>query len=112
MTKQADTAVKTRLKVNDTVVVIAGADRGKRGKILFVDKKSGRVIVEGINKRKKYVRATQENPNGGMITREFPIHISNVMMWDDKSKKGTRIGITLKGQDKVRVSRKSGKSLD
>jgi len=103
---------KTKLKVNDNVVVISGADRGKRGKVLKIDQASNKVIVEGINKKTKYLRATQENPQGGMINIEFPINISNVMYFCDKSKKPTRIGIEISDNSKTRISKKSGKSID
>ncbi len=103
---------KTKLKVNDNVVVVSGADRGKRGKILKIDANSSRVIVEGINKKTKYLRATQENPQGGMVNIEFPIHISNVMLFCEKSKKPTRVGIEITDKSKNRISKKSGKSID
>ncbi len=104
--------VKTRLKNEDPVVVVTGSDRGRRGKILKLDRKRGRVIVEGVNKRKKYLRASQENPKGGALTIEFPIDISNVMYFCDKCKKGVPIGIEFKDKNKTRVCRKCGKSLD
>ncbi len=104
--------VKTRLKVNDNVVVTAGADRGRRGKILKIGKKAGRVIVEGINKRNKRLKATQENPKGSVLNIEFPINISNVMVFCDKCKKGVRIGVLVKDGKKNRVCKKCGKNLD
>jgi large subunit ribosomal protein L24 len=104
--------IKTRLKKNDNVVVIAGADRGKRGKILFIDSKKGRVIVEGVNKKKKFVRPSQENPKGGIITLEFPINLSNIMLFCDKCKKGVRVSVDTKGKNKVRVCRTCGKTYD
>ena len=105
-------SVKTKLKVNDNVVVVSGTERGKRGKILKVNKEKGRVIVEGVNKRNKFVRASQENPKGGMINIEFPIALSNIMIFCDKCKKPSRIGVEIKDDMKVRVCRKCGKSLD
>ncbi len=103
---------KTKLKVNDNVVVVSGADRGKRGKILKIDRINNKVIVEGINKKVKYLRASQENPKGGMVNIEFPVDISNVMFFCDKTKKPTRIGIDLGEKAKARISKKSGKSID
>ncbi|MBW2998729.1 50S ribosomal protein L24, partial [Candidatus Woesearchaeota archaeon] len=100
------------LKVEDNVVIIAGSERGKRGKILNIDRNKGRVIVEGINKRNKFIRATQENPKGGAVTLEFPINLTNVMIFCDKCKKPVRIGIELKDNGKSRVCNKCGKSLD
>ena len=70
---------KSTVKKNDIVVVIAGADKGKSGKVLRVDRKAGRVYVEGINIQKKTMRRTQEKPQGGIMDVEGPIDISNVM---------------------------------
>ncbi len=102
----------TRLKVNDNVVVVSGADRGRRGKVLKVGVKNSRVIVEGINKRNKHLKPGPEQPKGGMVNVEFPIDISNVMIFCDKCKKGVRIGIQFKDKARVRVCRKCGKNLD
>lgn len=102
----------TKLKKNDNVVVMSGADRGKKGKILFVDVSKGRVVVEGINKKKKFVRPSQENPKGGVISLEYPVNISNVLIFCDKCKKGVRIGMEIKDSGKNRVCKKCGKSLD
>jgi len=105
--------VRTKLKKNDNVVVISGGDKGKKGKILLVDLKKGRIIVEGINKKTKHMRATQENPKGGVIKIERPMEISNVMYFCDKCKKGVRLGAQIKDdKSKVRVCRECGKSLD
>ncbi len=104
--------VKSNLKKNDNVMVISGADRGKRGKILYVDRKLGKVVVEGINKKKKFVRPSQENPKGGTITLEYPIHLSNAMIFCDKCKKAVRIGSKQKDGNKIRVCTKCGKSFD
>ena len=71
--------MKARVKKNDLVVVLGGNDRGKRGKMLSVDPKAERVIVEGVRMMKKAARKTQDRPQGGFIEREAPIHISNVM---------------------------------
>jgi len=105
--------MKTKLKTNDQVVVISGADRGKRGKILAVSAKNDKVIVEGVNKKNKYIKATQENPKGGMITREYPVNLSNVMYFCDKCKKGVRVQKVISdGKDKGRTCNKCGKSID
>jgi large subunit ribosomal protein L24 len=71
---------KFKLKRDDSVVVIAGAEKGKTGRVLNVDRDNGRVLVEGVNRRKKTVRRSQDNPQGGIIERESPVHISNVML--------------------------------
>lgn len=104
--------LSTRLKVNDSVVVTTGADRGRRGKILKIGSKNGRIVVEGVNKRNKFLKASQENPKGGSVSIEFPINISNVMIFCDKCKKGVRIGAEFKDSKKIRICRKCGKSLD
>lgn len=103
--------IKTNLKLNDNVVVVSGSDKGRRGKVLFIDKVKGKIVVEGVNKRNKFVRRTQENPKGGMINREFPIQISNVMIFCEKCKKGVRVSKEIKGEVKTRVCAKCGKSL-
>lgn len=98
---------KIKLKKDDEVIIIAGnrEDKGKKGKILSIDKKKDRIYVSGINKKKKFIRPTQENPQGGVIEIESSIHISNVMLFDPKSKKGVRIGIEVKGDTKDRIFR-------
>lgn len=104
--------ISTKLKINDNVVIMGGSDRGKRGKVLKLDRTKARIIVEGVNKRSKFLKPSQENPKGGVVTLEFPIHISNVMYFCDKCKKGVRVGIELKDKTKARVCRSCGKSLD
>lgn len=97
---------KVKLQKDDEVIVIAGADKGKRGKILSIDRKKDRVYVSGVNRRKKFVRPTQENPQGGVVEVEGPIHISNVMLYDPKKKKGVRVGIEVDQRGrKERVAR-------
>ncbi len=112
MNNNSSDKCSTSLKKNDSVVVMNGAFKGKRGKVLKIIKDSGRIVVEGINKRNKYIRPSQEHPQGGMINIEFPIHISNVMCFCDKCKKGVRIGVEVKEKSKSRVCSKCGKSLD
>jgi large subunit ribosomal protein L24 len=81
-----------KIKKNDLVVVIAGNDRGKRGKVLKVFPEKQRIIVEGVNFVKRHQRPTQKQPQGGIMTREGGIHVSNVMLLDPKSGKPTRVG--------------------
>lgn len=100
-----------KLHKDDEVIVIAGKDKGRKGKILALDKKRDRVFIEGVNKRKRYVRPTQENPQGGQIEIEFPVHISNVMFFDSKKKKGVRIGSSEVKGKKVRVTRPEGREI-
>ena len=103
---------KIRLKKNDNVVVITGSERGSRGKILYVNRNLGKVVVEGINKKKKFVRASQENPKGGIISLECPVHISNIMYFCEKCKKGVRIGMKETDTKQIRICKKCGKSFD
>ena len=102
----------TRLKKGDSVVVIAGVDRGKTGRILRVETKSGRVIVEGVNLKWKHVRKSQNNPQGGRTQREHPLPISNVAFRDGASGKGVRLGARLENGRKVRFMRPSGKTVE
>ena len=104
-------SVKTKFKVNDNILVVSGSDKGKRGKLLFIDRKNHRVVVEGINKKKKHMKPSQENPKGGIINIERPINISNVMYFCDKCKKGIRIAIDVSGDNKIRKCNKCGKGL-
>jgi len=99
---------KIKLKKDDEVIVISGSreDKGKKGKILSIDKKRDRVYVSGINKKKKFVRPTQENPQGGEIEIERPIHISNVMFFDSKLKKGVRLGTDKDKKERVTRGKK------
>ena len=101
-----------RIKKNDQVIVIAGKDKGKTGKVLHVYPKNNRALVERINLSKKAQRRSQDNPTGGFVEIEIPIHMSNIMLIDKKTNKRTRIGISqLKDGSKIRVSRKSGESI-
>ena len=99
-------------KVGDKVVVIAGKDKGKEGTILQTLKNENKVIVEGINVIKKHMKPNGQQ-NGEIIEKEAPIHASNVMILDPKTKKGTRIGHTVdKNGKKIRVCKKSNTNLD
>ncbi len=101
-----------KIKQGDKVIVIAGKDKGKEGTVTKTLKNDNKVIVEGVNIVKKHIK-----PNGGENGRiaevEAPIHVSNVMMLDPKTKKGTKIGYTTnKDGKKIRMSRKSNEKLD
>lgn len=99
-------------KTGDKVIVIAGASKGKTGKIIKILAKQSRVIVEGVNMVKKHQKPTQNNQTGGIIEREAPIHISNIMMVDSKTGKPTKIKIEIdKKGNKVRVSKKSNEKI-
>ena len=98
-------------KKGDKVNVIAGKDKGKNGKILYVLK--DKVVVEGINIVKRHQKPTAQNQTGGIVEREHPIHISNIMMADPKTGKSTRIGHEIdKNGKKVRISKKSNEKID
>ncbi len=100
------------LKVGDKVVVISGASKGSEGKIVKTFPKENRVIVEGVNLVKKH-RKGNGNETGGILEIEAPIHASNVMIIDPKTKKRTRIGHSIdKNNKKIRISKKSNESLD
>ena len=103
-----------KIKSGDRVVVIAGKDRGKTGKVLRVDRAKQRVYVEGLNIVKRHQRPTQLNPNAeaGVVEREGPIHISNVMLLDPQDNKPTRVAISREDGKRFRVARKTGKKLD
>ena len=99
-------------KTGDKVVVIAGKDKGKEGKILKTLAKENKVVVENVNVVKKHQKGNGQVP-GGIIDMEAPIHASNVMILDPKTKKPTRIGHTIdKNGKKIRVTKKSNSSLD
>ncbi|MCB1174402.1 MAG: 50S ribosomal protein L24 [Leptospiraceae bacterium] len=97
-----------KLRVDDEVIVIAGKEKGKRGTIMFIDRKSDKVIVQGVNRVTRFQRPTQDNPQGGQIDVEMPLHISNIMYYDAKLKKGVRVGYDQKDGRKVRVERGAG----
>jgi large subunit ribosomal protein L24 len=100
------------IRLNDTVEVIAGDDRGQRGKVLAVDVEAGKVVVEGVNRVYKHVRRSQKNPQGGRLSKEMPIPISNVMLVDPQSNKRTRVGYRyLADGTKERYAKRSGATL-
>lgn len=100
-----------RIKKGDTVMVIAGADKGKTGKVLRILADDSRVIVEGVNRVWKHVKPSQRNPQGGRIQKDNPLHISNVMPVDPTSGKATRVRYEVREGKKHRVAVKSGTSL-
>lgn len=101
-----------KIRVGDKVEVIAGKDKGKQGEVLQTLPKENRVIVEGVNMVTKHIKPSQQDPEGGIITREAPIHISNVAYYDEKAKSTSKIGFTFVDGRKVRVSKKSGNTID
>lgn len=102
---------KIHIKKDDNVIVIAGADKGKTGKVLKVLVKENRAIVEGVNMVSKSTKPSAKSPQGGIIKQEAPIHISNISLIDPKSGKATRIGIKRDGKKVVRIAKKSGEEI-
>jgi large subunit ribosomal protein L24 len=101
-----------RIRRGDTVVVISGKEKGKRGEVERVEPKKERVVVTGVNVRTRHARPSQQNQEG-LFTFEAPIHVSNVMIVDPDSGEPTRIGYRFTDSgEKVRVSKKSGKDID
>ncbi|MBD8070941.1 50S ribosomal protein L24 [Bacillus sp. PS06] len=100
------------VKKGDKVQVISGKDKGKQGVILEAFPKKDRVLVEGVNIVKKHSKPSQDNPQGGIITKEAAIHVSNVMPLDPKSGQPTRVGYEVVNGKKVRIAKKSGETLD
>ena len=107
-----------KIRRDDTVEVISGKDKGKSGKVLRVEPKKNRVFVEGMNIQKRHQRprsirdAQRAEAVGGVIEKEGPIHISNVMLVDPKTNKPTRVGIKREGGRRTRVAKKSGETFD
>ena len=104
---------KLHVKKDDTVIVISGKDKGKKGRVIAAYPRENRVLVEGVNMIKKHAKPSQANPQGGIIEQEAPVHVSNVMHVDPKSGGVTRIGFkVLDNGKKVRVAKKSGEVID
>ena len=99
-----------KIKKGDTVKVIAGKDKDKEGKVIAVNKKDGKVLVEGVNMLTKHTKPSVANQNGGIIHQEGPIDISNVM-YVHKGK-ATRVGFKMDGDKKVRVAKSTGEVID
>ena len=101
-----------KLKLNDKVVVISGSSKGKEGKVIKTLRDENKVIVEGVNIIKKHKKGNGQE-TGGILEMEAPIHASNVMIIDPKTKKSTRIGYTIdKNNKKIRISKKSNEKID
>lgn len=104
---------KMHVKTGDKVVVIAGKDKTKTGRILKVFPKEGRVLVEGVNIVKRHTKPNMANQDGGIIEKEAPIHVSNVAIADPKTGEATRVGMkVLEDGKKVRYAKKSGETLE
>jgi len=107
----------TRIRKGDLVVVVAGDDKGtaehpKLGKVLSVDEVKHRVLVEGVNLVRRHQKARKQGVQSGIIEKEAPIHLSNVMLWDAKARRGSRIGMReLADGSRERVSKASGEVI-
>lgn len=107
-----------KIHKNDNVMIIAGNDKGKSGKVLKVFPSKSRIIVEGINIRKRHTKPNQKNPQGGILEKEASIHVSNVLLIDPKSNEPTRLGTQIildektKKKRRIRVSRVSGEMIE
>ncbi|TVR14210.1 MAG: 50S ribosomal protein L24 [Balneolaceae bacterium] len=116
MSRKYNTQKKLHVKKGDNVLVIAGNDKGQRGRVLMVNPKKERVLVEGINMKTHHEKPTQENPQGGRLKREASVHISNVMVIDPTTDEPSRIGrkrIEEEGGGRwVRYAKNSGEIID
>ena len=103
---------KLHIKKGDTVYVLAGEDKGRKGRVLSVDADKSRAVVEGINIVSKSTKPSAKHPQGGIIKMEAPINISNLALLDPKSGKPTRVGIRIgENGEKVRYAKKSGEEI-
>ena len=104
--------IKLHIKKGDNVIVLAGDDKGKTGKVLNVDREKMRATVEGVNIVTKSTKPSAKNPQGGFVKVEAPIHISNLSLIDPKTKKATRIAIKVNADGKkVRIAKSSGEEI-
>jgi large subunit ribosomal protein L24 len=102
---------KLKIKSGDTVKVIAGDHKGSEGKVVRVIREDNKAIVEGVNMVSKHSKPSAKNPQGGIVKKEAPIHISNLSLLDPKSKEITKVGFKVEGDKKVRFSKKSNQVL-
>ena len=103
--------IKLKIKSGDVVRVIAGDHKGAEGKIVRVIRDKNKAIVEGINMVSKHTKPSAKNPQGGIVKKEAPIHVSNLSLIDPKSKEATKVGFKQEGDKKVRFSKKSNQVL-
>jgi large subunit ribosomal protein L24 len=103
---------KLHIKKGDTVMIITGESKGQKGRVLAVDREKNKVIVEGVNMVSKHTKPNAKAPQGGIIKKEAPVHISNLMLVDPSTGKPTRVGRKLNDSNKlVRYSKKSGEEI-
>jgi len=103
--------IKLKIKSGDTVRVIAGDHKGSEGKILRVLREKNKAIVEGVNMVSKHTKPSAKSPQGGIVKKEAPIHISNIALVDLKTKETTKTGVRKEGDKNVRFSKKSNQVL-
>ncbi len=101
-----------KIKKGDSVVVLAGKDKGRKGQVTKVFPTENRVLVAGVNVVQRHTRPSQTNPQGGIVNKEAPIHVSNVACVDPKSGEATRVGFRVDGDKKVRFAKKSGEVIN
>ncbi len=101
-----------KIKKGDKVVLLAGRDKGRQGEVIRVWPKEDRVLVSGLNLVKRHTRPSQSDPQGGIKTKEAPLHVSNVAIADPKTGEPTRVGFRMEGDRKVRFAKKSGEVID
>ena len=99
--------IKLKIKSGDVVKVIAGDHKGSQGTVLRVDRENNKAVVEGVNMVSKHTKPSAKSPQGGIVKKEAPMHISNLSLIDPKSKEATKVGMKLEGDKKVRFSKKS-----
>ena len=102
---------KLHIRKGDEVIILAGKDKGQKGKVLKVFIKDQRALVEGVNMVSKSAKPSAKNPQGGIIKQEAPIHISNLSLIDPKSGKATRVAIKHEGKNVIRIAKKSGEEI-
>ncbi len=102
---------KLHIRKGDEVIILAGKDKGQKGKVLKVFIKEQRALVEGVNMVSKSAKPSAKNPQGGIIKQETPIHISNLSLIDPKSGKATRVAIKHEGKNVIRIAKKSGEEI-
>ncbi|MEK9182403.1 MAG: 50S ribosomal protein L24 [Patescibacteria group bacterium] len=100
-----------KIKKNDNVVVIAGKDKGKTGKVIKALPERDMIIIAGINMKKKHQRPQKSGQKGQIIEKTLPIHVSNAMIIDPSTGKRSRVGMKMVGDKYIRVSKKSGKEI-
>ena len=105
------TASKSKILKGDKVLIIAGKDKGKTGLVERVMPLEQKVVITGINIVKKHLKKSAKNPQGGMIDKTLPIHVSNVMLLDPGQNKPTRVGYTISGKEKLRTSKLTGEAI-